>query len=242
MRPTISAFPNEVFYNSAISDSTSVSTRPVTLQSQYFNKVSSSTTPALITSEPVVFISHELSETKHYQSMLNRPEANIIVQIVGDLLKRNPSLQAADIGVISAYAAQTTLLRRTFNETAEYDLLASLGATRAGEVNRVEINTVDGFQGREKSVIIFSCVRSNGGGYIGFLTDQRRLNVALTRAKDAIFVVGNEQTLKMATQYGSEGSESDSSIWKRYLSWMSSRGLIRKWNPKVANGLFAKVK
>ena len=59
----------------------------------------------------------------------------------------------------------------------------------------VEINTVDGFQGREKDIIIMSCVRSNDNGTIGFLSDRRRMNVAITRAKHSLFVIGNSKTL-----------------------------------------------
>ena len=63
----------------------------------------------------------------------------------------------------------------------------------------IEINTVDAFQGREKDIIIFNCVRSNTmnteQASLGFLTDKRRLNVAITRPRHFLFVVGNEKTL-----------------------------------------------
>ena len=58
-----------------------------------------------------------------------------------------------------------------------------LGHERAQEVEDIEIKTVDGFEGREKAVIVFSTVRSNPAGWIGFLADWRRLNVGVTRAK-----------------------------------------------------------
>ena len=66
----------------------------------------------------------------------------------------------------------------------------------------IKVNTVDSFQGSEKEVIIFSCVRNNKRGELGFLTDYRRINVALTRAKYGMIIIGNERTLIHDKKWG----------------------------------------
>ena len=79
--------------------------------------------------------------------------------------------------VISPYSAQVRLLRELLPD------------------NTLEIDTVDGFQGREKEAVVISLVRSNRNGELGFLTDTRRMNVALTRARRKLIVVGDSSTL-----------------------------------------------
>ena len=83
----------------------------------------------------------------------------------------------AAIAVIAPYAAQVRLLR---------ERLAMPG---------LEIDSVDGFQGREKEAIVISLVRSNDSGEIGFLADVRRMNVAMTRARRKLMVIGDSATL-----------------------------------------------
>jgi senataxin len=63
-------------------------------------------------------------------------------------------------------------------------------------LNTIEINTVDAYQGREKDIIIISCVRGSQERALGFLNDYRRMNVAITRAKSFLWFVGNSRTLK----------------------------------------------
>ncbi|MGC4002335.1 MAG: AAA domain-containing protein [Pirellulales bacterium] len=109
------------------------------------------------------------------QSRMNRQEAELVVKEVNVLIKSGISPQA--IGIITPYAAQVRLLREKLPDA---DL---------------EIDTVDGFQGREKEVIVISFVRSNDVNEIGFLGDLRRTNVAMTRARRKLLMIGDSATL-----------------------------------------------
>lgn len=239
MRPAISAFPNEAFYHSALQDAPSVSQRPPAPLSKYFcagtAAAGSDVDPSVpVEASAVAFVKHDGPEDFVKNSIQNAKEVDVIVDLVGDLLLRNPTLDARDIGVVSPYFAQTSLLRSTFKFLAADRLEPFLGRQRALDLELVEVNTVDAFQGREKGVVVLSTVRSNAQGRIGFLTDQRRLNVALTRAKDGLFVVGNERTLRMATRsdWADEGAEVDNAVWRRYLRWMDQRGRVVEANYK----------
>lgn len=84
---------------------------------------------------------------------------------------RDAKGENVNIGVISPYQSQVKELERMLSRYNNIPCVT------------VEVKSVDGFQGREKDIILFSTVRSNSGGHIGFLKDHRRLNVAVTRAK-----------------------------------------------------------
>lgn len=105
------------------------------------------------------------------------------------LLTQQEKMAGATIGFISPYSAQVRLMRAQVSEDA--DLKAW----------NIQIDTVDGFQGQEKEVICLSLVRSNTNNEIGFLKDFRRLNVALTRAKKKLIIIGDFSTLSTYDLY-----------------------------------------
>jgi senataxin len=90
------------------------------------------------------------------------------------------------IGIITPYKSQVRTLKDCI-----YPKLRALKLS----IDMVEINTVDAYQGREKEIIIISCVRGSQERTLGFLNDYRRMNVAITRAKNFLWVVGNSRTL-----------------------------------------------
>src|SRR5437762_7185391 len=108
-------------------------------------------------------------------SKLNPGEADLVAAEVRKLLAVLPP---RDIAVISPYDAQVQKLRQLLQG-----------------VDDLEIDTVDGFQGREKEAVVVSLVRSNPDGELGFVADIRRINVALTRARKKLIVVGDSATI-----------------------------------------------
>lgn len=108
-------------------------------------------------------------------SYYNAQEIELVVELIKKL--RIHGVKDVDMAVITPYKAQAVTLEESLGDTA------------------IEIDTVDAFQGREKDVVILSLVRSNSKGNLGFLTDYRRLNVSISRAKKKLYLVGNSATL-----------------------------------------------
>jgi len=127
------------------------------------------------------------------ESKLNRGEAEVAIAHVQRLLRSG--MKPSKIGIITPYAAQLGALRELRSEKLK--LPQSGNGTGTGEsAQAVEISTVDGFQGREKEAIIISMVRSNTSGEVGFLADNRRMNVAVTRARRQCVLVCDSDTVK----------------------------------------------
>ena len=117
-------------------------------------------------------------------SRYNDGEAALCIAIATHLC-RECEVDAANIGIIAPYASQVSKMRAARDAGTQLDAL--------------EISTVDGFQGREKEIIIISCVRSNAKRSVGFVSDYRRMNVAVTRARALCIVVGDSETLEADT-------------------------------------------
>jgi predicted DNA helicase len=130
---------------------------------------------------------------KDSNSKLNREEAKYIIQLSKNFLAGG--INPENLAVISPYQDQVDLIQSKL------------------DYENLEVDTVDGFQGREKEVILISLVRSNRNNKIGFLRDVRRLNVALTRAKRKLVVVGDEVTV------GSDETYQD------FIEYVSKNGL-----------------
>ncbi|PWZ01514.1 hypothetical protein BCV70DRAFT_236186 [Testicularia cyperi] len=215
MHPSLAEFPNQTFYDGALRNGHGTDKIPV-VQSRYLNLATSRTHEGEsapegqitsnddVTRRHLAFVNHKGRESKaDNHSLRNLDEAQAVFDIIVDLLERNPDLKGSDIGVVTPYVGQQIhfekmLQNELSNERKRAAALPSLGATRSAELGHIDVHTVDGFEGREKKVIIFSTVRTNAQGYVGFLADGRRLNVALTRAKSALFVVGNIETFRNA--------------------------------------------
>ncbi|MFA6029102.1 MAG: AAA domain-containing protein [Elusimicrobiota bacterium] len=149
-----------------------------------------------LTGQPLVFIDTagtgwEEGFDELLQSRENEGEAGLAARIVAEL--QEAGLRARDIGLLSPYVAQVRRLRALVKPP-------------------VEVGTVDGFQGREKEAVVVSLVRSNEKGEVGFLSDTRRMNVAITRARRLLVLIGDSATLSRHPFY------------RRFLAHIEARG------------------
>ncbi|MDO4511217.1 MAG: AAA domain-containing protein [Bacteroidales bacterium] len=120
---------------------------------------------------------------------INRDEAILTLQTLQDYFtkigRQHVLEERIDVGIISPYRAQVQFLRKMIRATEFFKPYRHL----------ISVNTVDGFQGQERDVILISLVRANDDGEIGFLRDLRRMNVAITRARMKLIILGEAATL-----------------------------------------------
>jgi regulator of nonsense transcripts 1 len=192
MHPCLSEFPSNMFYEGSLQNGVTAPERlrrnvdfpwPVPDTPMFFyqnlgqEEISSSGTSFLNRS---VFLKPIASNTKG----LCRTEASNVEKIVTKFFKSG--VVPNQIGIVTPYEGQRSYI---------VSYMQFSGSLRKDLYKDIEVASVDAFQGREKDYIILSCVRSNEHQGIGFLNDPRRLNVALTRAKYGVVILGNPKVL-----------------------------------------------
>ena len=192
MHPQISAFPSKEFYEGQLKDGQDM----LQLRQQPWHQSS-------LLGPYRFFDVQGVQERGHRgQSLVNTRELDVALQIYDRFSKdyRDQDLQRK-IGIITPYKAQLFELRNRFrNKYGE------------GIMDIIEFNTTDAFQGRECEIIIFSCVRASPTGGIGFMTDIRRMNVGLTRAKSSLWILGDSRALVQGE------------FWKKLIDDSRARG------------------
>lgn len=173
MHPSISDFPRRIFYDGKLLDGPNVQ------HPEFGNPLKRAIVQKFHSFQPFTVLDLESTEERGGTSLSNTNEAQLALHLFNNIKSATGGLSAKSrVAIITPYAQQAALLRRTFAN--------SIGT---GYEQFVEVNTVDAFQGREANIVIFSCVRAAGSKGIGFLSDVRRMNVALTRAKHFLFVI-----------------------------------------------------
>jgi len=234
MHPALAEWPSKAFYGGRVSSNPTPVDRPPALGLPWPSK-----TTGTYGRIPMAFVEIDGQERRAPDglSILNEAEARAAVAVVETLLAASPrdtlvdgmlSVRSpGDIGVIAPYAAQVRRLRELWASSPAYiNSAADFSATsdkpgwdvdaEARAERELEVHSVDGFQGREKEVIVLCTVRANSGGSLGFVADDRRLNVAVTRAKRGLVVLGNRATL------------SSDKTWREWIRWVDKRGLSVK--------------
>lgn len=205
MHQDIMEFSSKVFYDSMLTASPDVQYRSI-----------------LSWDSPLVWIntsgtSYEESFFQKSKSLVNKEEAKLLIEqlilYIKSIGKERVISEQIDFGIISPYKGQTYYLRHLIKQNS---FLRSIR-------KRISVNTVDGFQGQERDVILISLVRTNATGRIGFLSDLRRMNVAITRAKMKLFIIGNSDTL------------SQNKFYKYLYEYIENRGEIININQLSAD-------
>ena len=226
MHPSISAFPSAIFYDGMLQTPSSL------FHDRIFPHVLDTILEADTASISIRFVNvsgnneirsgsyisfSELDSDAKSESIIkdfsisNEMEAIQVVSLITTFLTRSEKEVgfSGSIGVVTPYSAQVSLLKALISSDKELqNIIERCNCS-------IEINSVDAYQGRERDLIIFSAVRSNQSGKVGFLSDWRRMNVALTRAKSGLIVVGDLKTLKQGDMH-----------WEAFCNWLEAFGCI----------------
>ncbi|KAI8470873.1 MAG: putative DNA helicase [Monoraphidium minutum] len=235
MHPEIAAFPSAAFYGGRLKNAVSAADRPLPPGFDWPNPEVPVAFVQCAGPEERTGAAADGAVGFSYQ---NASEAAAAAAAVRAFVRGG--LAPGDVCVISPYAGQVRLLQQALlgggSASGGGGGRSSSGARRGEEVPRggrggggggrgggrqegpgalagLEVKTVDGFQGREKEVVVFSAVRSSASGGVGFLSDARRLNVAATRARRGLVVVGDAATLARDP------------TWRAWLAWARAKGV-----------------
>uniref|UniRef100_A0A060T056 DNA helicase n=1 Tax=Blastobotrys adeninivorans TaxID=409370 RepID=A0A060T056_BLAAD len=195
MNNQIMAFPSLACYGSKLQAAKSVAERTLANTLKHVDEADETTTPVFWYDTQGDDFMETVIDDGLSNSKQNDNEAQLVASYVKKLL--DAGVHQSDIGVITPYSAQTALIKTVLQDYPE-----------------IEVSTVDGFQGREKNCIIMSLVRSNDKNEVGFLADERRLNVAMTRPKMHLCVIGNMETI------------SSDKFMKRWVEWIEDNADI----------------
>ncbi|CAJ0961498.1 unnamed protein product, partial [Mesorhabditis belari] len=195
MHPSLSSFPSSVFYEGSLQNGVTEDERTMRGVDWQWP----------VQTKPMMFWTCYGQEEMAASgtSFLNRTEAANVEKLASRLVRGG--MRPEQIGIITPYEGQRSFI---------VQLMHNQGSLPSKIYEEMEIANVDAFQGREKDVIIVTCVRSNETGGIGFLNDPRRLNVAITRAKYGLVIIGNAKVLAREP------------LWNELLNHFKERNLI----------------
>ena len=178
MNEQIMAFPSRWFYHGQLQAAPEAAQR----------QVSPLDTPLMWLDTSLLAADSSESRTRT-SSLTNAEEARLVIHTLRDYIEmispQKIESERIDFGIITPYRGQARLIRRLLKMQHYFRRLR----------RHISVGTVDGFQGQERDVIVISLVRDNAEGQIGFLRDLRRMNVAMTRARMKLIIVGNIRTL-----------------------------------------------
>lgn len=190
MAEDIMQFPNQAFYNGQLTSDPSVRYRSILDWERAIDFVDSAkcndaTSPTLTDEE----LPQGETMARDGVSRVNVSEAVLTLDTLKHYFERIGTdrilYERIDVGLISPYQGQVRLLRKLIKQDRFWRPFRQL----------ISVGTVDGFQGQERDIIVISMVRQNEKGEIGFLRDLRRMNVAITRARMKLIIVGDHETL-----------------------------------------------
>ena len=197
MHEYIASFPNEQFYNGQLSTGISAAERPPIKGILDENSNPVKFIPCLDSERKVRVSSGSLPGAKAGMSYSNERQADIALKVVESIFKDD---SVSECAVLTPYNGQLMLLNSKMESIFSDHLKAG----------RLIISTIDGFQGREADAVVFTTVRCNDKQSLGFVKDPRRINVALTRARRLLVVIGSQETLIKG-----------SSIWATWFQWLT---------------------